>query len=69
MSPSKTAIEVTCIECRQPKLLVVPVDGYNRWKNGALIQDALPLLSADDRELLISHICGPCFDKLFDEGD
>ena len=30
-----------------------------------LIQNAMPNLSADDRELLISGICGPCFDKMF----
>jgi len=35
------------------------------WRNGALIQRAMPNLTADERELLISGYCGTCFDKLF----
>jgi len=29
------------------------------------IQDALPFLSADDREILISGICPKCYKKMF----
>ena len=35
------------------------------WKGGKYIQDAMPYLSADERELLISGTCGTCFDKMF----
>jgi len=48
---------------------------YNRqdmvdWLNGSLfIQDAMPYLSASERELLISATCGDCFDKLFPAPD
>jgi len=39
---------------------------FIRWEEeGELIQNALPYLSADERELLISGICGGCFDKMF----
>ena len=38
---------------------------YEAWENGKLIQDVMPYLSADEREVLISGICGPCFDKMF----
>ena len=34
--------------------LPVTVDQYSDWLNGTLVQDAMPHLSADDRELLIS---------------
>ena len=34
--------------------LPVTVDQYSDWLNGTLIQDAMPHLSADDRELLIT---------------
>lgn len=38
---------------------------YNSWKNkGVLIQNALPYLLADERELLLSSLCGLCFDKI-----
>jgi hypothetical protein len=32
-----------------------------------LIQDILPDWSADDRELLVSGICGRCYDAIFKE--
>jgi len=36
------------------------------WKAGKMhIQEALPEFSADDRELLLSSICGTCYDKIF----
>lgn len=36
----------------------VPIEGYNRWKSGELIQKALPEVSKEDREFLISG-CSP----------
>ena len=36
---------------------------------GRMRQDALPELSCDERELLISGTCGACFDKLFPSED
>ena len=44
---------------------------YNRedmvdWLSGkGFIQDSLPYLTMDERELLISRTCGNCFDKMF----
>jgi hypothetical protein len=39
---------------------------FTQWKAGKInIQDALPDFSADERELLLSSICGTCFDKMF----
>lgn len=38
-----------------------------RWKAGALIQTVFPELDADARELMISGICGVCFDALTKE--
>ena len=45
--------------------MAVNIDDYTSWENGALIQTAMPYLSADEREVLISGMCGPCFDNLF----
>lgn len=41
------------------------------WHDGALIQNAMPDISEDLRELLISGTCGQCFDEMFrdDEED
>lgn len=43
---------------------------YNRWKTAeALIQDAFPGLSTDDRELLITGITPDAWESLFPEED
>lgn len=52
-----------CNECGKTKRLRVNAAGYDRWRGGMLIQDALPELTADDRELLITSTCGECYDE------
>ena len=48
---------------------------YNRkdmvdWLSGSkFIQDAMPYLSDNERELFISGTCGDCFTKLFSRVD
>ena len=39
------------------------------WLAGAHIQRAYKSLTADERELLISGTCGPCFDSLFEKDE
>jgi hypothetical protein len=48
-------------------VIEAPDEAVERWQSGDYIQDALPMLSADERELLISGICGHCFDTMFCE--
>lgn len=43
--------------------------GFWKWRDGELIQNALPNVSLDNRELMISGICGKCFDDLFGESN
>jgi hypothetical protein len=43
----------------------VSESGIANWRGGALIQDALPELDADQRELLISGIHAGCWAKMF----
>ena len=45
----------------------VPVtqDQLDKWQGGALIQNVMPNLTPDQRELLISGTCGRCWDKMF----
>lgn len=61
-------VEVQCVSCNKSIIITVPTKGWRRWLDGALIQDAMPELNADERELLISHVCKECFDKIL-EGD
>lgn len=58
-------VEVTCVSCHTRHTITVPVANYKRWATGqARIQDALPMLTDDERELLLSNICPDCWDKL-----
>jgi len=67
MERPETRVEVTCGICKTTHKLTVPIEGFIKWRSGVLIQQALPELSADDRELLISGVCGGCFDDMFKE--
>jgi len=63
-------IIMDCATCgkEQPPLACSHIQ-LKRWVNGVHLQDAMPQLSADERELLISATCGSCFDRMFgDEG-
>jgi hypothetical protein len=58
-------LTVFCRTCEKTFVVAVDTAAYDAWKAGALIQKVMPELSADDRELLISQICGKCFDAMF----
>jgi hypothetical protein len=60
-----TKLWATCNRCKDQVEMAVNVDDYTSWENGSLIQDAMPYLSAGEREVLISGTCGKCFDKMF----
>jgi len=62
---SEMIVNVNCQNCHELHEITVSGHGFSCWQEGTLIQDALPELSADDRELLISGTCGTCWDKMF----
>lgn len=62
-------MHIKCRFCGREYTLLMPAKAYTDWKHGAAIQDALPMLSPGERELLISGICGDCFDALTKELD
>ena len=47
--------------------VMVGSDDLEDYQNEELIQNAFPYLTPDERELIISRICGKCFDKMFGE--
>ena len=65
LSETKISVRVTCRQCRTTFEIKVVQADYERWQKGELIQRAMPYLSADDRELLISQTCPVCWDKMF----
>ena len=67
MQLTNDTLQAQCRICKDTHVLMVRRHDVDRWQNGTLIQDAMPYLSADERELLISGTCGACFDKMFEE--
>lgn len=59
----------TCGVCGKSEDVPVSSDQLARWKSGELIQRVMPELSSAQRELLISGICGTCFDVMFKDED
>lgn len=56
-----------CPYCRKQQSTKVPVEGYEKWKGGELIQNAMPTLSADECEALMTGICNECWDKMLED--
>lgn len=56
-----------CSECRRVKVYSLDPADYDRWRQGALIQNVFPEI--EDREIMISGTCSECFDKLFADED
>jgi hypothetical protein len=57
----------TCPICIKPAYVRVPIDGIAAYRDGALIQDAFPDLSADQREIFMTGIHPACFPIPADE--
>lgn len=60
-------IRVECFKCDSVFLITVIASEYKNWQDGMLIQEAMPNLSKDNRELLISQTCAVCFANLNEE--
>lgn len=45
----------------------ITFEQYDAWSNGELIQDAMPHLSVEDREFIVSGCTPEDFDFLFPE--
>lgn len=62
-------IEVACVHCQNVYALMVEQSGFDNWSQGLqLIQNAMPYLTAGERELLISGTCDDCWDNMFNIG-
>ena len=58
-------VKTQCPMCKATKVFSLPADKVVQWRNGIHCQVAFPLLSADDRERLISGTCPKCWEMLF----
>ena len=59
------AIVAECNKCGAATTMIVRLEDLVMWELGKYIQEAMPYLSADERELLISGTCGVCWEKMF----
>ena len=65
--PRNMRLAMSCLKCGG--IVRIDVNAYDleKWFQGEYIQDAMPYLNADEREILISGHCGPCYDVLYSE--
>lgn len=62
----KETHRIKCKGCQEEiEVKVRQKDLEDFYKGIKHIQDAAPYLTADERELFISGICGKCFDEMF----
>jgi len=59
-------MNITCKYCKDTHHVPITEEDYNQWKkNDGYIQDIADLLSAAQRELLISNTCNICWQRMF----
>ena len=70
MPIEKITATIFCAVCRKGHKIKYFQKDYINWKyNNTFIQHAMPYLTADERELLLTATCGQCFDEMFSEED
>ncbi len=57
-------VEVPCDYCHRRIQVPLTDSQQRRWRGGQLIQYAAPELTPAQREVLISGVCGECFDRM-----
>ena len=65
----EVTIVTRCPFCGRANEVAVNETDYLDWQDGALVQNAFPYLSADEREMLISGICPTCWADTFGDED
>jgi hypothetical protein len=67
MKLTDDTLQAQCIRCKDTHVLMVSNHDLKRWEGGELIQNAMPYLTAGEREILISGVCETCFGKMYRE--
>ena len=65
---AKLIITRNCPFCHTPQTKEFDEVQYRKYEAGARIQDAMPYVSADDREFVITGICPKCWNSTFNGG-
>jgi hypothetical protein len=64
----KHGYSAKCKVCKGVQTIQATTKDMDDWMRGKKIQNAMPYLTANERELLMSGICGTCYDNMFGEG-
>ena len=66
MKMKNVILEPECRICGQSQKIEVRERDYIEWRDGKdLIQDVLWYLDDNAREMILSHTCGTCFDRMY----
>lgn len=68
-TPALTDVESECPECHNITTFQVPTQGWANYVMGQLIHLAMPTVSEDNREILLTGICKTCWDAMFNFED
>lgn len=60
---------IPCLGCGTTTTFTMTEEQFNRFRAGEHVQRIFPDWSADDREMLISGTCPPCFEEMFPEDE
>ena len=58
-------IDIACLKCNVNHTISLDKERYIKRQTGTRIQEVFPEIDVDTGELLISGICGNCFDLLY----
>jgi len=58
-----------CFHCKEYGEIVVDAEGFYKWTEGYLIQDAFPDLNIEIREQLVSGTHPECWDEMMKDDD
>lgn len=62
---STVSVLTVCPMCHQGAVVKVSGAEFDSWERGTSIQVAMPDLSENDRERLVTGICPPCWGLAF----
>lgn len=57
--------KIRCIHCGRDYEVKAPLNGIAAWMDDQKIQHALPMLNANERELLLTGTCSSCWEDIF----
>lgn len=64
-----TTTRTVCPVCLTESEVTASALGIEAWQCGLPIQTALPTLTPTEREMLVTGICGECWDLLGDDDE